>query len=217
MKMPDQEKTWDEISGAWNYTKKPIKVVLDFLGDKKGKILDLGCGSGRHFLNNKKQDFYGVDFSKRMLEFAGNRGYNQLIKAEAFNLPFSDSFFDSAIYIATLHCIPDAEKREKSLQELRRVLKVKSRALISVWNREQPKFKDMKKEAQIEWGMIVNGIEKKIMRYYYLYDKKELIKLLEKYFKIIKIYEPLNSENNKHEKIDRRFLRNNIVVEIEKI
>ena len=46
------------------------------------------------------------------------------------NLPFKDNFFDAAIFVAVLHCIPTHEGREKSLHELLRVLKPNSKALI---------------------------------------------------------------------------------------
>ena len=67
----NQQDVWNSIAGEWNrLRKKPMGEVADFLKDKKGKILDLGCGSGRHVINNPDIKFYGLDFSKEMIKFA---------------------------------------------------------------------------------------------------------------------------------------------------
>ena len=123
--------------------------------DKEGKILDLGCGSGRNFTKIKAKT-YGVDFSNSMLKFAKAQAKKKkmdviLKKAEANSLPFSDNFFDAAIFIAVLHCIPDERKRKKALKELLRVLKPNSEALITVWDKNQARFKKSPKELFIPW------------------------------------------------------------------
>jgi len=114
----------------------------------------------------------------------------EFVKASADSLPFKEKFFDSAIFIAVLHCIETKEKREKTLKELLRVLKPNSKALISVWDYNQERFKDSEKESFIPWK---HG-KKEYMRYYYLYDKQEFIDLLKKVgFKIIKVMDKNNS------------------------
>ena len=191
----DQEKIWNSIALPWKkFRAERIIEVSDFLKNKKGKILDLGCGSGRNFA---KIDgvIYGVDFSEKMLkyarEYADKNNINvKLRKAPAYGLPFQDNFFDSAIFIASLHCIETAKKREKTLKELLRVLKPNSEAIISVWDYNQKKFNGKEKESFILWEH--NG--EKYRRYYYLYDKKEIIGLLNSVgFKLIKVMDKENS------------------------
>ena len=59
----NQEKVWDTIAPEWEKVRQtPSPTVINFLKDKKGKILDLGCGSGRNFLKNKNYQVYGTDF-----------------------------------------------------------------------------------------------------------------------------------------------------------
>ena len=42
--MQNQQKVWDSIAEDWNrFRVKTVEEVKDFLKDKKGKILDLGC------------------------------------------------------------------------------------------------------------------------------------------------------------------------------
>jgi len=192
----DQEKIWNSIALPWKkFRAERISEVSDFLKNKKGKILDLGCGSGRNFA---KIDgvIYGVDFSEKMLkyarEYADENSINvKLIKAPAYDLPFQDNFFDSAIFIASLHCIETAEKRKKALKELFRVLKPDSEAIISVWDYNQEKFNGEEKESFISW----THEGKKYLRHYYLYDKKEIIDLLNSVgFKIIKTMDRENPD-----------------------
>ena len=145
--MENQEKVWDKIANKWkDFRINPVDEVKEFLKNKKGKVLDLGCGSGRNFIIEKDLEFYGIDFSKKMVKIAKQKPYKKVLKSNAWEIEFPDNFFDYALYISALHCIPLKENREKSLAELARVLKPKARALISVWDKEQPKFKDKKKE-----------------------------------------------------------------------
>ncbi len=192
--MENQEKIWDNIAFGWEtYKIQPIDEVVNFLKDKKGKILDLGCGGGKHFpyING---EIYGADFSQGMLNYAKERAKKNnlkvnLTKTNADSLPFEDNFFDSTIFIAALHCIESGEKRENSLKELFRTLKSNSEALITVWDFDQERFKDSEKESLIPWKH--DGKEYK--RYYYLYDKKEFANLLKKIgFEIVKISDKMN-------------------------
>ena len=56
----NQEQVWDEISKVWKgYRCRPVDEVVDFLRNKKGKILDLCCGAGRNFIKIEG-NFYDV-------------------------------------------------------------------------------------------------------------------------------------------------------------
>lgn len=209
----NQEQVWDKIAKEWvEFRANPITEVKEFLKDKKGKVLDLGCGSGRNFLEKKGLEFYGIDFSKEMVKKAKQKPYKKVIESNAWEIKFPDNFFDSALYISALHCIPSEENREKSLIELARVLKPKARAFISIWDKEQPKFKGKGKEIYLKWMFKEGRKESYVERYYKLYTKKEIIKLLEKHFKIIKVYE---KETTKEDKSSSRFSRRNLNIEVE--
>lgn len=174
----NQEKIWDKISEDWSkFRNRTPDEVNYFLKKQKGKILDLGCGSGRNFIKNKKIIYYGVDFSKKMLDLAKIKINKLKIKAKLFKsstekLPFKNEFFDSAIFISTLHCVKGKKNRNKTIKELYRVLKKNSNLMISVWDKEANKklFKKIGKEGYTYW----NINHKKLKRYTYLYDKEEL-------------------------------------------
>lgn len=193
----NQEKVWDAISGDWRkFRGTPVKEAIDFLKDKKGNILDLACGSGRNFC---KVDgtLYGVDFSKEMLKnakkYAKDMGFDVILKkSSADKLPFSDNFFDACIFIASLHCVDTEEKRKNALKELYRVLKPGSEILLTVWNKDQPKFRKEKKEMVLAWT--VDGPRR--IRYYYLYEKNEIRQLLESTgYKVTKILDHEDSDS----------------------
>ena len=81
MEIPNQEKIWDKIAPSWNkFKSKPLFLATDFLKNKKGKILDLGCGSGRNFQKSKTKQFYGIDFSEKMLITAKKKNIAKELK-----------------------------------------------------------------------------------------------------------------------------------------
>jgi len=172
----DQQKVWDSISESWSERRKKLifQEVLDFQKNAKGIILDVGCGSGRNILKNKK--YICLDFSKKMLKYAKKKSEKNImfISADATDLPIKDNSFDNVLYVAILHVIKGKNERKNALKELRRIMKKNGRAIITVWNKDQPRFSKSKKESYIPWKH--NG--KKYMRYYYLYDEKELKNVL---------------------------------------
>jgi len=189
-----QEQVWNSIAEKWNeYMEKPLSEVLDFLKNKKGKLLDLGCGSGRHFIEFNGT-IYGVDFSEKLLSLALKKSESIdkkiiLIKSSADKLQFKDNFFDCAIFIRALHCIDSENARRRSVKELHRVLKPEARAFIQTWGKNNSRLKTKDKECFIPWT--VNG--KKYLRHTYIFDKEELEKMLKKSgFVVEKIWEDRN-------------------------
>jgi len=182
----NQKQVWNNIAEEWNEFKiTPAEHVFEFLKGKKGKILDLGSGSGRHLTKIKNGKMYLIDFSKKMIELAKKRAKEKNIEAE-FNvadikkLPFPNNFFDYAISIAVFHCIKGGKNREKAARELFRVVKKGAKAEIVVWNKDSKRFKNSPKERVVKW-------RDKGSRYYYLFDEKEIHDLFKKVgFKIVK-------------------------------
>jgi ubiquinone/menaquinone biosynthesis C-methylase UbiE len=189
----NQQKSWNEIAEEWKrFREEPRKEVVNFLKKQKGKILDLGSGSGRHLISIKESEMYLVDFSEKMLNFAKKKAKQKKIKAKFFissliKLPFENNFFDSAIFISSLHCIKGEKNREKSVKELFRVLKFNSEALISVWNKNLKKFKNSPKEKIVKW-------RNKGDRYYYLFNEEEIYDLFKR--KGFKIKKKIEKEPN---------------------
>ncbi len=184
--MTTQKQVWDNIAPEWHEFKKiPAEATCDFLKKQKGKILDLGSGSGRNMCKLKSGEIYLLDFSEKMIKLAKQKAKDENIKSKFYiskmnKIPFDDNFFDAAICISSLHCVKTPLKRKQSVQELYRVLKKGAHAKIGVWNIGSKRFKNSKKDKMIKW-------RNKGERYYYLYDEKEVHDLFKKIgFKILK-------------------------------
>ncbi len=158
-------------------------ITVDFnrIGNPSGcRILDIGCGSGRHLaevLTIGDTTVFGADIlvgnlneAKHRLDYLDKigqyRGICQLICADITRLPFSDNFFDLVICSEVLEHIPDDRK---AVSELVRVLKPGRTMVISV-PREMPE--------KICWALSeeYHRVENGHIR---IYKKKELIRLLE--------------------------------------
>ena len=184
----NQREVWDNIAGDWTKNRpNPFPDAVEFLKNKKGLVLDVGRGSGRNFVQIEGK-FVGIDFSKRMLQLAENNAKKNNVKAylatsDALELPFKSDSFDTVVISRTLHCVK-WNKRKKFLEEIIRVGKNNAHVFVSVWNKDQPRFANLKKEVYVPWP--VKGKEYK--RYYYLYSKDELEALMKKFFKNVKVF-----------------------------
>lgn len=211
---PEQEDVWDSIAIPWGkYVVKKIRIVEEFLRDKKGKVIDLGCGSGRNMIPNKDIKYCGIDFSSGQLMHAMNYAEEQGINAKFFKLradrlskkDFKNEMFDYGLFIGSLHCLETKKERLNALKEFYRVLKSGAEALISIWNSEDKRFQGCDKDIYMSWRE--EGVA--YMRYYYLYDRQEFLDLLKSVgFKVLEIYEPREHE---------RFSKKNWIARVSKV
>ncbi|MFH1065469.1 MAG: class I SAM-dependent methyltransferase [Nanoarchaeota archaeon] len=173
-------KVYDHGPVKWWLTgiqKKVCRIIEENSKKNNVKLLDIGCGTGDLLLMlaNKKryQKLCGADLTGAMIKIAEKKlkQYKNisLAKAPAVNLPFKNEMFDIAITTEAFHHFPEPEK---SLEEIRRVLKKKGGLVL----------------ADIYFGRIASAIfcmlEPGCVR---VYSKKEIRKLLEKAgFKVIR-------------------------------
>ncbi len=212
---PEQEEVWDSIAKPWKiYVVKKIPIVVNFIKEKKGRVLDLGCGTGRNMIFNKDVVYYGVDFSGGQIKQAEKHIEKNKINAELFKISvlelvdkFGKEFFDYGLFIATLHCIESAGERKKVLNNFYKVLKKGAEGLISVWNSEDKRFDCVGNSGDIYMSWLENG--KPYMRYYYLFKKQEFFNLIKKSgFKILEFYKPQEHD---------RFSKKNWIVRVRKV
>ena len=211
---PNQETIWNKIAKPWKtYVVKKIPIVEEFLENKSGIVIDLGCGTGRNMIPNPNINYYGVDFSEEQLKQAKKYIKNNNINAKLFKsklnkLPeeFKNKMFNYGLFMASLHCIETKEERLSALKELHKILKPNSETLISVWNSEDKRFDSVNNSGDIYMSWRENNIP--YMRYYYLYKKEEITKLLNfAGFEILEIYEPREKD---------RFSRKNWIFRVKK-
>jgi len=110
--MPD----WDDVfaeKGKYFTKPHPDMERLAKLFSEKGvrRILDLGCGTGRHLLFLLKRGFkvYGLDGSPNGLEIAKNWLTEENLSSDLIcqkiehKFPYKDDFFDAVISIQVIH------------------------------------------------------------------------------------------------------------------
>ena len=191
----DSEEIWDAIAESFDATRrKPWQDVVDFIDELSGSdvIADLGCGNGRHLVlcANKCRTVIGLDISRNLLKITQNKMKEKqhsavLIHGNLVHIPIKKDTLDAVLYIAALHNIKGRKNRIQSLKEVKRTLKDDGRALISVWSREQEKFRDCFTDLALtdcELGDIKiywrqNRLN--VPRFYHLYNKGEFIEDIE--------------------------------------
>lgn len=138
--LEETRKNYNRTAEDYTRTRAFIPEDLERLGEytnKKEKVLDSGCASGRFYevFGNKDIDFYGIDFSERLIEIAKKqypKGKFQVV--DALNLPFPEDYFDKVYSISVLHNIPSKELKIQYLREIKRVLKIEGFLILRVWD-----------------------------------------------------------------------------------
>lgn len=119
------EKYVEYFGDDWEF----IDKIQDFIStvNPKGKVLDLGCGSGyitKYMADNNLQPT-GIDFSEKMIEIAKNRYPNlPFFQMDIANIEqiFDEDSFDGLLAIYTLYFIPK-EQIDSVLESLSKILK----------------------------------------------------------------------------------------------
>jgi len=140
---------YEDIASHFSKTRAyPWPEVEEFLDEheQENLALDVGCGNGRHseLLADVSQRVLAIDVSRGLLlearERVGDDDRLNLLQSDAASLPLSAESVDVAVYVATLHHLPDRETRIESLRELGRVLAPEGRALVSAWSLTHDRF-----------------------------------------------------------------------------
>src|SRR5262245_2870942 len=102
---------------------------------KNPRVLDAGCGTGynlRWLRENYASSVVGLDCSPLALEFCRSRGERELVRASIADLPLASGSFDLVISFEVVTQLREGTDRERSLGELRRVLRPGGILLVRV-------------------------------------------------------------------------------------
>lgn len=143
---------WENLHKQNRFRPKyPSEMVVQFVfrnfnRDGKTKVLDLGCGAGRHvyFMANENIDTYGTDISKDGIEYTEGilkqYGLSADLKvASVDNIPYKDNYFDGIVCYGVLYYC-DINEINASAKEIFRVLKPNGKALIVVRNTDDYRY-----------------------------------------------------------------------------
>jgi len=193
---------WDKIykkeGKAYTTPLGYLPKLVKLLKKRQAKrVLDLGCGSGRHMLYLAKQGFevYGIDIAEEGVGLAKERFKEAGLKANFKlspihkKLPYKDNFFDALISLRVLNH-GKIEEIRKTIGEIERVLKPQGLIFITVIRkpcREKPlgiRVLNSLKVRMIEPRTYVPLEGREVGVVHYLFNKN----LLKKEFKNFKIH-----------------------------
>jgi len=110
--MPDWDAIFSEKGKVFIEPHPEMGRIINIFNEREVKrILDLGCGTGRHliFLSKKGFEVYGMDASPKALEIAQewlkeeNLEVEVLLNRMEYRFPYDDNFFDAIISIQVIH------------------------------------------------------------------------------------------------------------------
>lgn len=171
---------------------REIPQIVDiFKKYNVNRILDLGCGLGRHtvYLTREGFDVYGFDISEeainktRFLLQAEGLDAHLVVGSMYEQLPYEDNFFDAVICIRALHH-GTIDNIRGAINEIERVLKPSGlvyatvRKRISKWKRLPHKYIAPRTYVPLE------GNEKGVVHYLF---NKELFKKEFRNFNILEL------------------------------
>ena len=147
----------DRLTGYGGYNYSPrfwtdtVAHIKDFYHlDVNSKILDIGCAKGymMHDLSLliPGAEIKGVDVSSYAKENSIESMQDNIVVANANNLPFPDDYFDLVIAINTLHNLPLIDCKQ-AFREINRVTKNNSFVMNDAW-------RDAKgKQSMLNWNL----------------------------------------------------------------
>lgn len=122
----EENDIYEIFSIAEDYPNKIYECILPKI---KGKVvLDLGCGTGKFMQKFYKETtkYYGLDLSNEQLKIAREKiddNNVELFCCSAENIPLPDNSMDVIISTWVLGTILEPDRRNKVLEEMKRVLK----------------------------------------------------------------------------------------------
>ncbi len=182
---------WDEI-----YRKRDVFPDVDEnipgiikLFEERGmkRILDLGCGAGRHtvYLAEREFEVYGIDIAEEGVKKAETllkeKGLHANVRVGSVSkLPYEDNFFDGIISVRVIHH-GRIDAVRKTIEEIERVLKPGGFVFVAVRKKVKKSERRPFREVAPRTYVPIEGREKDIVHYLFT---KELLRKEFKHFRI---------------------------------
>lgn len=133
---------YEAISSHFNNTRLyKWSWVSEFLNTLKtnANVYDIGCGNGRNMINNNSKNllFTGIDNCENFVSLCKSKDLN-VINANMIDVPLKSNSADAILCIAAFHHLENKENRVKALLEMKRLIKLGGKIMLSVWSINQP-------------------------------------------------------------------------------
>ncbi len=154
--MPDWDDIFAEQGRIFTEPHSEMQRLTQMIQDNDVKrILDLGCGTGRHlvYLSKLGYDMYGLDASPRALNLAGDWLQEMQLRADLrmhrmeHAFPFEDGFFDAVISVQAIHH-NTMENILVTVSEIERILRDEGIIFITF-----PVLQDKPAPGKEDWGL----------------------------------------------------------------
>jgi len=145
-----EDHSYHGVRGCYPANKFRAEIVVDFLSNHKGRLLDAGCGPayvGRQAVK-MGYEVCCIDFSEKMLEYAENKMCEEGLSANFQHCSvcdmsvFEDQSFDVVMMLGVLPYI-NADDEIKAYSEVNRLLKQGGHFIAAQYNK---KFMDSLKD-----------------------------------------------------------------------
>ncbi|MBI4640806.1 MAG: class I SAM-dependent methyltransferase [Candidatus Tectomicrobia bacterium] len=117
-----------------------------FCQGSRGRVLDIGCGNALFFASlhteeRRGRTLVGLDYSEELLQearavlFVNRVTETNLVRGDAFLLPFREKMFERVFVLNVLLNLPDQENIEQLLREAMRVCADMGKVIVEIRNR----------------------------------------------------------------------------------
>lgn len=190
--MDTHKPKWEDYYKTIRRLPKRFKKIAQFVVDaitifkdyNVRRVLDLGCGIGRHAIYLANKGFYviGIDLSKSALKIA--RKWKQeeglaniaLLQASMTCLPLRDCGFDGIISVSVIHHAT-SEDIKTTIDEIHRTLKKDGLIIANLTSVKDSRFGTGRK-VEDNTFLIFEGFEQnQFEELHHFFTKKEVLKL----------------------------------------
>lgn len=175
--------------------KKNAQFIVDAVPDLKSqnakKVLDLGCGAGRHgvLLANSGFEVIGIDISKSALKIATRWIKRERLQNVAFvratmtNIPLKDCCLDAVISISVIH---HGFKKdiETTVKEIHRTLHENGKLLANLASVNDSRYGKGKRLERNTYRILESYEKDRFEELHHFLTKHEVSKLLQSFSKM---------------------------------
>ncbi len=163
-----EEKHW------WHEAKRNlVNFFLSHYLNKKSKILDVGCGTGRNIESfSRFGEVWGIDYASEAITFCKQRGLKRVVRGSLEKIPFLKNSFDCITALDVLEHVDD----QKALKEIIRVLKPEGLLIITVpayprlWSRWDEVLQHKRRYTKSSLKKLLKGNGFKIIKISYVHS-----------------------------------------------